>query len=108
MGVSRMCSLSLLSILCLLLPTSAAPGGSSLGGVYEMRRAGADSEFTFTFGDSGDSSCGFDIGSLGSITGSLGSIPQYGDYTGGVEHDRVVGFTDYGGDYGGEVGNIEY
>merc|ERR1712243_131294 len=95
--IHSMSILHVLPLLFLLLPASGAPGGSSMGGVYKMRRAGADSEFAFTFDD--DSSSGFDIG-------SLPSIPQYGDYHGGaVEHDRVVGFT---GDYGGEVGNIEY
>ena len=36
-----------------MMDVSAAPGGSSLGGVYAMKRAGENSDYAFEFEENG-------------------------------------------------------
>ena len=69
---------------------SSAPGGSSLGGVYAMKRAGDESEYAFDFGESDFNT---DYQEFGDGDGTFeergavdGDFSNYGDYAYSIPH----------------------
>ena len=71
---------------------SAAPGGSSMGGVYAMKRAGDESDYAFEFEEYDGDYLAFGNGDgtfeeRGAVGGDFAS---YGDYSYAIPH-----YSDY-------------
>ena len=70
-------------LVCCMMDVSAAPGGSSLGGVYAMKRAGENSDYAFEFEENGG-----DYQEFGNGDGTFeereaegGNFASFGDYS---------------------------
>ena len=88
------------AVFCLLafsmMSVSAAPGGSSLGGVYAMKRAGDDSDYAFEFDEYGgeDEKFGHGNGNFEERESAGVDYASYGDYSYAVPQ-----YDDHGFDY---------
>ena len=83
-----------------MMTVSAAPGGSSLGGVYAMKRAGGDSDYAFEFEEYGG--LGGDLNEFGNGHGNFeereavdGDYANYGDYSYAIPQYDAHGFDYY-------------
>ena len=84
-------------LVCCMMDVSAAPGGSSLGGVYAMKRAGGDSDYAFEFEE-----YGADYQEVGNGDGIFkereaegGDFASYEDYSYAIPQFDANGFEYY-------------
>ena len=94
-------SIMRLTAACILVfcmtDVSAAPGGSSIGGVYAMKRAGEDSDYAFEFEEYGGDSQEFGNGhgTFEERGAEGGDFASYGDYSYAIPQYDANGFDYY-------------
>ena len=84
-------------LVCSMKGVSAAPGGSSLGGVYAMKRAGEDSDYAFEFEEYGGDyqEFGNGHGTFEEREAEGGDFASHGDYSDAIPQYDANGFDYY-------------
>ena len=84
-------------LVCCIMDVYAAPGGSSLGGVYGMKRAGEDSDYAFKFEEYGGDyqEFGNGHGTFKEREAEGGDFASHGDYSYAIHQYDANGFDYY-------------